>query len=263
MATMSDKILFIIPVYKHNPKVVIDKIRSTFPQSEIIIIDDGQGVQINNLDRIEIIRHQTNMGLAKSLINGYERAIQKNSDYIIKIDADLEYPIYPIKSIINILDRTKNTSGSYVELKRSISTNGIVDGLFHIVFGIIEGLLLIKKRMYQHSPGLHIYKRQTMVEIFPKAKKIYQSTKVNWGLDLVFLHLANHEGKLISYTISNHKWMERRSRLKIFKQVIATFNLLIYLKYYSIINSIKAKGTLDINLPELAFEEIIVKDTIL
>jgi len=261
---MQQKLLFLIPVYRHNPLIIINEIRKTFPHSEIIIVDDGEGISIKDTRYIEILKHKTNMGLAKSLIDGYERALQKTADYVIKIDADLEYPLYPVKNIIDILNKAQKTSGAYVELKRSIFSNGIIDGLFHIIFGAIEGSLLINKRMFQHSPGLHIYKKETLIQILPRVKKIHQSINVKWGLDLVFLHLANHEGKLVAHTISKHEWVERRSKIKILNQILSTSGLLFILKYYSIINSIKTNGVYEVNLSELAFDEdIIEKDTIL
>ena len=260
---MQQKLLFLIPVYRHNPEKVIYDIRRLFPSSEIIVIDDGEGLNITNMNHVEIVKHKTNMGLAKSLIDGYEKALQKTADYIIKIDADLEYPLYPVKNIIDILNKTQKTSGAYVELKRSISTNGIVDGLFHIIFGVIEGSLLIKKRMFQHSPGLHVYRKETLIRILPKVKEIYQLINVKWGLDLVFLHLANHEGKLVAYTISKHEWIERRSKIKILRQIFATTGLLLILKYYSIANSLNTNGVHEVNLSELAFEkDIVEKDLI-
>ena len=43
---MQQKLLFLIPVYRHNPERVISEIRRLFPNSEIIIIDDGEGLNI-------------------------------------------------------------------------------------------------------------------------------------------------------------------------------------------------------------------------
>lgn len=242
---MQQKILFLIPVYKHNPEILVSEIRDKFPLSEILIIDDGEGLDGKKLKNVEIIRHKFNLGLAQSLIEGYEKTLQKDADIIVKIDADREYPVYPVRKIIEILNAERGTSGAYVELKRSIFTNGVIDSLFHIIFGAIEGQLLFKRKMCQHSPGLHVYKRQSLERILPKAKEVHQFTKKKWGLDLVFLHLANHEGKLVPYTIFNHSWRERRSRVKILRQIYAASILLIFLKYYSIVKSIKINGALD------------------
>ncbi len=96
--------------------------------------------------------------------------------------------------------------------------------------------------MHQHSPGLQIYKKDTLVEICPKVKMFFDETQKTWGLDLVFLSFGAHVGKIYQYTLWKHSWHERRSKKKIFKQIAAAIILLIHLKKYAFVNSLASHG---------------------
>ncbi len=218
MSTRSQKVSFIIPTNRHEVDWLIRALRLDFPHAKFIIVDDGKGLKKDKSLNISIVRHQTNLGLAISLLDGYKKALSTKPDYIVRIDADKEYPINPIKSIIPQLEKSDQYSGAYVETKRSFESSGVVDGLFHTIFGYIEGLVLLNHPMHQHSPGLHIYKINTVKNFLPKLKPFIEKNHLRWGLDLVTLTLAQESGQVLQHTAKNPNWKERRPILKIISQ---------------------------------------------
>jgi len=209
---------FIIPTNRHEVDWLISDLRHDFPRAKFVIVDDGKGIRKEKGLGITIIRHETNQGLAISLLDGYKKAVSTKSDYIVRVDADKEYPLTPIRSLIPLLEKSDQYSGAYVETKRSFETSGVVDGLFHTIFGYIEGLVLLNHPMHQHSPGLHIYKVNTVRNFLPKLKPFVEKNHLRWGLDLVTLTLAQESGQILQHTAKNPNWKERRSILKIISQ---------------------------------------------
>lgn len=235
ITSIPNKFAFIIPTYNHGLEKLIQEIERLFSDSQyyLIIIDDGSKKKIKPLKNAIIIRHVTNMGLAKSLLEGYKKSLELPVDLIIRIDADGEYPLYPVRKIINELMPLPEVAGSFIELKRDIKSNGIIDAAFHRIMGFIEGYFIFGFPLFQHSPGLQIYKKNKIEIIIPTLEKIVRDHKLRWGLDLAVIKLVSHQGKVQPFTLTSHSWVERRSIKKIFSQFISTVKVLNLLKNYN------------------------------
>jgi len=88
-------IAVVIPAYKVKVHLLA-VIQSIGPEvKNIIVIDDGcpegsgEYVMANVSDpRVEVIFHKTNLGVGGAVKTGYKRALQLNSDVVVKIDGD-------------------------------------------------------------------------------------------------------------------------------------------------------------------------------
>ena len=86
------KIAVVIPSYKvktHLKDVVLN-----LPEfvDFIIVIDDKcpqkSYEEVENLEKIYIVHHKINQGVGGAVVSGYKKAIELNSDIVIKIDGD-------------------------------------------------------------------------------------------------------------------------------------------------------------------------------
>jgi dolichol-phosphate mannosyltransferase len=88
-------IAVVIPAYKVKVHLLA-VIQSIGPEvKNILVIDDacpeksGEYVMANVSDpRVEVIFHKTNLGVGGAVKTGYKRALQLNSDVVVKIDGD-------------------------------------------------------------------------------------------------------------------------------------------------------------------------------
>lgn len=89
------KITVVIPAYKVS-KQILATIKSMGPEvTNIIVVDDACSEGSGNLvltsiedTRIEVIRHEENLGVGGAMKTGYRRALEFQSDVVIKVDGD-------------------------------------------------------------------------------------------------------------------------------------------------------------------------------
>ena len=107
------KIAAVIPSYKVSSH--IKKVITTLPDfiDTVIVIDDkcpqesGNLIQLLNIPKVIVIFHKENLGVGGAVITGYKKAIELDSDIIVKIDGDGQMnPEYIKKLIQPILNDT-------------------------------------------------------------------------------------------------------------------------------------------------------------
>src|SRR5574343_532478 len=92
----------IIPAYNAENFInnTLEKIISSFPESEIIVINDGSNdktlEKLQGYDNIKVINHEKNVGKGMALRSGFDLA---SKDFIIFTDADLPYGVENINKI--------------------------------------------------------------------------------------------------------------------------------------------------------------------
>lgn len=108
---MRTNISVVIPSYKVS-KYILDVIKD-IPEfvNHIIIVDDkcpqnsGQIAKTSTDNRVIICYHEKNLGVGGAVITGYKKALELNSDIVIKIDGDGQMDVnYMQKLIQPILD---------------------------------------------------------------------------------------------------------------------------------------------------------------
>jgi glycosyltransferase involved in cell wall biosynthesis len=113
-------ITVVVPAYK-----VVNQIRSVLTSigkevSHIIVVDDecpkqsgifAQGVKDR---RIEVIFHEKNQGMGGAMITGYLRALELNSDVVVKMDGDGQMDASRINELIEpiLQDKADYTKGN-------------------------------------------------------------------------------------------------------------------------------------------------------
>src|SRR3989344_3696478 len=221
------KILFLIPVYKHDVSVVIDRINVLYPNSAILVVDDKAGLKIDK-DNVVVCVNAGAKGLFDTLLTGYSESIKYDFDYLVRLDADNEYPI---EQLSNMIDRMSfDTAGIVAGFSRSLKMVGLVDYLFHKVWGMMEGRLVIKKPFNQHSPSLQIYRKQTVISFVQALKTLGGDLKIKWGLDILVPKAALLFGDICFYTLKNDQYKERRPLRKIWSQAVASIMVLKLIK---------------------------------
>jgi dolichol-phosphate mannosyltransferase len=135
------QICVVIPAFKVKSQV-LEVVKSIGPEvQKIIVIDDacpegsGRHVQAKNQDsRVEVIFHDKNLGVGGAVKTGYKRALELNSDIIVKIDGDGQMDTSKIGELVNPIligraDYTKGNRFFEVEAVRSMPKIRILGNL--------------------------------------------------------------------------------------------------------------------------------------
>ena len=94
------KTVVLIPAYneERNLAVVISKIRSHCPDTDILVVDDGSRDQTARAAAeagAMVVSHSFNMGYGVSIQTGYKYALRRGYDYLVQIDGDGQHdPAY-------------------------------------------------------------------------------------------------------------------------------------------------------------------------
>lgn len=105
------KYLIFIPVYNEAKSItnIINKVRETCPNSDILVIDDGSADETPRLlekeKGLHLIKHPENEGYGKTLIDGFNFSIAKGYEYVITIDSDEQHQPEEIQNFTDIIER--------------------------------------------------------------------------------------------------------------------------------------------------------------
>jgi glycosyltransferase involved in cell wall biosynthesis len=121
----------VIPCYREKSKIlnVLRKIGSTI--DKIIVIDDacpektGEHVTKNSNDpRILVVTHSHNQGVGGATMSGYRKALELNSDVIVKIDGDGQMDARNINKLITpiLKGQADYTKGNRFHSPSNLST---------------------------------------------------------------------------------------------------------------------------------------------
>lgn len=135
------QVCVVIPAFKVKAQI-LQVIGSIGPEvQKIIVVDDacpeksGEHVKLSTKDpRVEIIFHDTNLGVGGAVKTGYERALEIGSDIIVKIDGDGQMDTSRINELINPIridhaDYTKGNRFFDVEAVRAMPKIRIIGNL--------------------------------------------------------------------------------------------------------------------------------------
>ena len=105
------KLLIIIPAYNEaeNLKGVIERLRSTCPQYDYIIVNDGSTDETQELcekNGYNVINHTVNKGLAEAVRTGMKYAIENGYDAALQFDADGQHLSESIDGMLELMEKT-------------------------------------------------------------------------------------------------------------------------------------------------------------
>lgn len=111
----NEKVSVIVPVYKTEKQLIakcLDSImHQTYNNLEIIIVDDGNGVELagfideikNKDERIKLVRHTVNKGLFLSRITGVKSSLGK---YVLFVDSDDSIACDWVRLLVDKIEKT-------------------------------------------------------------------------------------------------------------------------------------------------------------
>lgn len=198
----------VIPAYNAEDFIenTINQLITSFPESEIIIVNDGSQdktlAKINNYTNIKTINHEDNLGKGKALQDGFGLA---SKNFIIFTDADLPYGVDNIKKIYNKLqnDNCDIVIGYRTKFKESFFRH-----LTHIgINTIIQFLFWFN--IYDTQCGLKGFKKDFIDKIQPKL------ISKNFTIDIELLYLAKIFKKNICKLIVDINYDKGSSTIKV------------------------------------------------
>ena len=88
--------LVIIPAFNaaKSLKALIEGIRISAPDADILVIDDGstdETAEVADSLQVSLLRHPRNQGKGVALKSGFAYALERNYDFLVTIDADLQH----------------------------------------------------------------------------------------------------------------------------------------------------------------------------
>ena len=112
------RLLIAIPVFNEQKYLgrVLDKVRSFHP--DVLVIDDGSTDETPKIlasrGDVAVIRHPTNLGYGRSLIDAFEHARRQGYDWVITMDCDEQHEPEMIPEFVRHIasDRWDVISGS-------------------------------------------------------------------------------------------------------------------------------------------------------
>lgn len=173
----------IIPAYNAENFInnTLEKIISSFPESEIIVINDGSNdktlEKLQGYDNIKVINHEKNVGKGMALRSGFDLA---SKDFIIFTDADLPYGVENINKIYTLLSEG---AGDVVIGYRKNFKEGFFRHITHLSVNIIIQVLFWFN-IYDTQCGLKGFKKEFI-------KKINSGLiSKNFTIDIEILYMA-------------------------------------------------------------------------
>ena len=105
------KLLIIIPAYNEaeSLKGVIERLRSTCPYYDYIIINDGSTDETKELcekNGYNVINHTVNKGLAEAVRTGMKYALRSGFDAALQFDADGQHLPEYIDGMLEVMEKT-------------------------------------------------------------------------------------------------------------------------------------------------------------
>jgi len=122
-------IAVVVPTYKVKDQIlkVLEGIGKEV--QHILVVDDacphksGELVKIHTTDpRVEVIFHQENLGVGGAVKSGYKRAVELNSDVVVKIDGDGQMDT---SKILELIRPIKDSHADYTKGNRFFDVEAI------------------------------------------------------------------------------------------------------------------------------------------
>ncbi|MCB0320449.1 MAG: glycosyltransferase family 2 protein [Bdellovibrionales bacterium] len=113
------KQIVLIPVHNEVKSIasVVDALLEHF-HGTILLVDDGsqdgsvEGLVDSVRSRIEVVRHERNLGYGASLISGFSYALQRGYDQVVTMDCDWQHEPSLVPQFFEVLSECDIVSGS-------------------------------------------------------------------------------------------------------------------------------------------------------
>lgn len=165
----------VVPVLNEATIVgeLVRRLETSCPGARLIFVDnastDGTPEILERLPSVRLVRHAENLGYGRSLLDGIAAS---DGDYIVMIDADLEYLPEDIPAVLHALDEHPAVYGSRFrgpadQLAMSrfrVLGNRLVTSIFNVLFrqdlsDLYTGLRAVRRNLFPPrltNPGFPI-----------------------------------------------------------------------------------------------------------
>jgi len=180
----------VIPAYNEEAGIgsVIDRIKATCPDAEIVVVDDGstdKTVDIAQSKNVKVIRHPTNYGYGKALKTGFGYGSKEHIKYFAFLDSDNTYPPEIVPQMYNLC---KEEGVDIVVGSRFLGSNncmpfvrGFGNKLFAFMTSIYTG-----KHVTDAGSGFRVFKASLLQEFL----NLPDELSFTPGMTLKALHLG-------------------------------------------------------------------------
>ena len=195
---LSANSLLLIPTYNEalNIRTLIKEIRSTFPELQILVIDDnssdGTAEMINQLkvrdNKIELLSRPEKTGLGNAYRAGFAWGMARSFEYFIEMDADHSHRVSDLKKLLAQADKYDLTIGS-----RWVKGGQIIGWAKHREilsrFGSGYSRILLGLKVRDCTSGFRVFARSTVESID------FNNIQSNgYGFQVETLYRANEVG---------------------------------------------------------------------
>lgn len=163
---MQDKTLIIVPAYneEQNIPIVIDEIRASLPEADILVINDcstdrtSETVYKNS--NTKLVDLPCNLGIGGAVQTGFIYAARNGYDYAVQLDGDGQHIASEVEKLITVLKEKKcdMVIGSRFLETKSFETTKIRRmgiRLFYIIYKF-----LFKIKITDGTSGFRAYNRK-------------------------------------------------------------------------------------------------------
>ncbi|MBL7119023.1 glycosyltransferase family 2 protein [Candidatus Bathyarchaeota archaeon] len=162
------KVTVLIPAFNEEESlpILVDRLRKLIKEGaidgDILIVDDGStdrtgkvAEKLAHRDRsVGVIRHRRNLGKSQALRTGIPRC---TGDYIVVIDADLQYAPEDIPRLISALEGGLDVVNGWRRNRRDSWVRKFPSGIYNMVSQLVFDL-----KVNDYNSGLKAFRREVL-----------------------------------------------------------------------------------------------------
>jgi len=191
------KILVAIPAFNESPTLrgVIDQVKTLclLREADVLVVDDGsmdETAQVAIRAGAVVVSHQTNLGVGAAFSTATSYAMNNAYDFMLTVDADGQFPIESISSVLDHgLATGRFTSGSRFLTKASRRSVPLVRRLGNMGLAWLVSYLA-KQKFTDVSCGLRLYPRDSLNFVALPGGFTYTQSSL---LDMAFRKIERQE----------------------------------------------------------------------
>ncbi|MEM7826624.1 MAG: glycosyltransferase family 2 protein [Candidatus Aenigmatarchaeota archaeon] len=161
-------IVAVIPAYNEE-KTIADVVKKTKRYvDKVIVINDGSDDKTLELARNSgayVINHKKNLGLGKSLRDGFKQSIKMNADIIITLDSDGQHDPNDIPKFIKAI----RNGYDFVLGKRNLSSYPLIKKIGNLFLNFMTNLIS-GTTISDTESGFRAYTNRALKKVYPYLK---------------------------------------------------------------------------------------------
>lgn len=225
----SYKVLIAIPCYNEevslqNTLTSIKNEMKKYKNFKILLVNDGSSdnsAKIANDLNIEVLNHNSNLGLGKTFQSAVNFALENQFEYLLTIDADGQFDSGQIHEFIKniILSKADLVTGSRFLSKSKVSNMPAIRKLGNIIYARIINLICGRK-LTDVSCGFRVYSREALFNLNLTGKFTYTHETI------ITLSMLNK--KIVEIPVNVMYFDNRNSKISgsLLRYAIETFKII-------------------------------------